>query len=234
MPEVQGLALAAPEDGKLTGAACFVFTDGFQGVPEAAVGAGFDFYEDQFIVGVDSDGVDLAVGAFPFVARGKTPIPVEQPVPVGFEDARGKVFAPAAYGVCLGLAARAGSGAGGFLWGCHGLSFRWRTGAGPFGVAHRAGTCTVPEVRGYSLERQRGLWITHLVRGQMSYPQAFYAISCFKIWSKTLIVKKCDVFMSGPLQAPHTGIKSFGQTPGLPETFKACLSQQILRAFECP
>ena len=91
MPEVQGLALAAPEDGKLTGAACLVFTDGFQGVPEAAVGAGFDFYEDQFIVGVDSDGVDLAVGAFPFVARGKTPIPVKQPVPVGFEDARGEV-----------------------------------------------------------------------------------------------------------------------------------------------
>ncbi|ERT65230.1 hypothetical protein HMPREF0742_02075 [Rothia aeria F0184] len=68
----------------------------------------------------------------------------------------------------------------------------------------------------------------------MSYPQAFYAISCFKMWFKTLIVKKCDVFMSGPLQAPHASIKSFGQTMYLPETFKACLSQQMLRAFECP
>lgn len=68
----------------------------------------------------------------------------------------------------------------------------------------------------------------------MSYPQAFYAISCFKMWFKTLIVKKCDVFMSGPLQAPYAGIKSFGQTPGLPETFKVRLSQQIPQAFERP
>jgi len=40
--------------------------------------------------------------------------------------------------------------------------------------------------------------------------------------------------MSGPLQAPHAGIKSFGQTHGLPETFKVCLSQQIPQAFELP
>lgn len=68
----------------------------------------------------------------------------------------------------------------------------------------------------------------------MSYPQAFYAISCFKMWFKTLIVKKCDVFMSGPLQAPHAGIKVSGRHPVCPKLSKYVFKPADAAGFRVP
>lgn len=59
----------------------------------------------------------------------------------------------------------------------------------------------------------------------------FHASKC---GLRLLIVKKCDVFMSGPLQAPHASIKSFGQTVCLPETFKVCFKPADAAGFRVP
>ena len=97
------LAQPAPQNRQRARAARLIAVNGRKRVPKVFATAGLDLNENQFVLGVDSNQVELAADLLVFQSGGRSPIPLQNPVAVRFQDAGGQLLAPPADAVGAGL-----------------------------------------------------------------------------------------------------------------------------------
>ncbi len=100
--KIQILAQPAPQNRQRARAARLITVNGRERVPKVFTAAGFDLNENQFVLGVNGDQVELAADLFVFQSGRRSPIPLQNPVAVRFQDAGGQLLAPPADAVGAG------------------------------------------------------------------------------------------------------------------------------------